>query len=247
MRHNKTGWFFAHRKMQFNELYLEKPFDRWHAWEHLLVNAEYEERYIQTKKGTVHLMPGQLLIGERDFAEEVGWTRKKVRHFLGTLEGTKMVTTERTAKGTIVTIVNWGFYQNKGTSEGTDEGTAKGTDEGTLYKKYKNYKKREEGGDIPHPQFSPPTLSEIKAECEANGYTAVNQQKFFSYYEGRNWRIGGEPINWKAMLQHWDAEDRERKPKQKEHIDSDDIRDIVAGVMKRREATNDKEHTDDPC
>lgn len=138
MRHNKKGYYFSHRKMQFNELYLEKPFDRWHAWEHLLTNAEYEEKDIQTKKGIVHLMPGQLLIGERDFAEEVGWTRKKVIHFLGTLEGAKMVTTERTAKGTIVTIVNWAFYQNKGTNEGTNKGTAKRANKGTLYKNIKN-------------------------------------------------------------------------------------------------------------
>lgn len=214
MRHNKKGYYFSHRKMQFNELYLEKPFDRWHAWEHLLVNAEYEEKDIQTKKGIVHLMPGQLLIGERDFAEEVGWTRKKVMHFLGTLEGTKMVTTERTAKGTIVTIVNWAFYQSKGANEGTNEGTAKGTNKGTLYKNSKNIKEREEGGGYTTPAL-PPSLEDIKTECREQGYTSVDAEKFFSYYEGRNWKIGGEVINWRSMLRHWDIKDKNKPQKKK--------------------------------
>lgn len=234
MRHNKKGYYFSHRKMQFNELYLEKPFDRWHAWEHLLVNAEYEEKDIQTKKGIVHLMPGQLLIGERDFADEVGWTRKKVIHFLGALEGSKMVTTKRTAKGTIVTIVNWGFYQNQGTNEGTNKGTAKGTNKGTLYKKYKNNKEREEGGGYdPHPQPSP-SLEDIKTECREQGYTSVNAEKFFSYYEGRNWKLGGEQINWKAMLRHWNLEDQKKQSKGEE-LDEDFWSSMKAKLERQKE------------
>lgn len=237
MRHNKNGYYFSHRKMQFNELYLEKPFDRWHAWEHLLVNAEYEEKDVQTKKGIVHLMPGQLLIGERDFADEVGWTRKKVIHFLGTLEGAKMVTTKRTAKGTIVTIVNWGFYQNKGTNKGTDEGTAKGTNKGTLYKKYKNNKEGEEGGGYTSPT-APPSLDEVKAECRLQKYDAVNPDVFYSYYQARHWRLGGEPIDWRAMLRHWDLKDAGNgdKPAKKKPISADEIGDIVKDVFERRNA-----------
>lgn len=239
MRHNKVGWLKSHRKMQFNELYQEKPFDRWHAWEHLLINAEHTERDVETKKGTVHLVPGQVLLGERDFAYEVGWTREKVRAFIATIKRTKMVTIERTTKGTILTIVNWDKYQYEHTNEDTNEHTAKHTNEHTVYKKYKNYKKEKEVCvSAPTPT---PSLDDVKDYCRERGFTHVDADKFWNFYESKNWMEGGQVIGWKQRLAYWEAKDiaKEDASPKKEHIDSDDIRDIVAGVMKKRGVTND--------
>lgn len=146
MHHNTEGWFKWFRKSQFHELYMEKPFDRWHAWEHLVINANHTPNIYYGRL----INPGQLPVGERDLAYEFGWSRTAVRTFLRTLVRTGMITTERTSKGTIVTIVNWAKYQGKQTTDkttnrtkgSTTTTTTNSTTDRTLYKNIRSKEER---------------------------------------------------------------------------------------------------------
>ena len=77
--------------------------------------------------------------------ERWGWSRKKTKHFLEQLEEDQMVIVKAHPKGTTITIVNYDFFQDRGTTEGTAKGTAqgiaKGTPEGTYLKNNKELNK----------------------------------------------------------------------------------------------------------
>lgn len=118
-----SGWIRIDRKIQDNEVLNEKPFDKFHAWMDLLLMAEYKTRTVKVKNAEVTLLPGQILISQRDLAERWGWSRKKVMIFLKELDKSGMGTTKGTTEGTTLTLVNWGKYQGDGTTKGTTKGT----------------------------------------------------------------------------------------------------------------------------
>lgn len=57
-------------------------------------------------------------------------------------------------------------------------------------------------------RFIPPTLEEIKAYINENGYS-VDADKFFSYYTAGNWKDSqGKPVkNWKQKIITWQKKD----------------------------------------
>ena len=75
-----------------------------------------------------------------------------------------------------------------------------------------------------------PTLKEVENYClelESN----VNPEKFFNYYTGNSWTLGGRPINdWKALFRSWDKNEKKQPPKTE-----------MAQTTRRKMAT-----TDDP-
>lgn len=57
-------------------------------------------------------------------------------------------------------------------------------------------------------RFSPPTLSEVQAYCEARS-NAVDPQQFLDYYTANGWRVGKNPMkDWKAAVRTWEKNAR---------------------------------------
>ena len=168
---------------------------------------------------------GQFITSIPTLARETGLTERQVRTALNHLKATGEVTDWNNHRIRIITVLSYDKYQGERPTGGqTDDRpmTDKRQTDDSRYKNIKNNKEREEGGDIPHPQDPPPTLEEIKRECQTEGFDAVDPEKFFSYYEGRNWKIGGEAINWRSMLRHWNIKDKsDTKKKKKPALDED--------------------------
>ena len=141
------------RKVVENEMFDEKPFDRWHAFEWLLIKACRFEKTEVIKGQVVRLKPGQLIIGQRKLAETFGWGRGKVARFCKLLEDLEMATfdssTYGASIGTVITIENYSRYQYEAetgevTSSTTDESTSGATSraaDGANIKKDKKDKK----------------------------------------------------------------------------------------------------------
>lgn len=141
------------RKVVENELFAEKPFDRWHAFEWLLIKACRFEKTEVIKGQVVRLKPGQLIIGQRKLAETFGWGRGKVARFCKLLEDLEMATfdssTYGASIGTVITIENYSRHQDEAetgeaTSSTTDESTSGATSraaDGANIKKDKKDKK----------------------------------------------------------------------------------------------------------
>lgn len=127
------GYIKLHRKVLSNEMFLEMPFDRWRAFEFLMLNARYKPADIMIKGKTIHLDVGQLIFGEDTLASKWGWSRGKVRRFLEQLESLNMIQRTGTPYGTVITIENYTMYQGGRTSNGTPLRTEDYTADGTGY------------------------------------------------------------------------------------------------------------------
>lgn len=59
------------------------------------------------------------------------------------------------------------------------------------------------------PKFTPPTVEEVRAECQEKGYL-VSPEQFIDHYTSNGWKVGKNPMkDWQAALRSWDRRQRE--------------------------------------
>ena len=145
---NKT-YIKLYRKVMDNAIFLELPYDRWHAFEFLILKARRFPTVTILKGKPIKLEVGQLICGEDKLASKWGWSRGKVKRYLDMLENLGMIKKNGTPYGTLITIENYTKYQGEcsysdtplGTSDGTSLDTIDGTSDGTHKKNVKKEKK----------------------------------------------------------------------------------------------------------
>ena len=121
---SEKGWAVMDRSILDHWLWDDKPFSKGQAWLDLVLLAKhkdqkfyYDGKLVDGKRGTVYWSLKAL-------SERWGWDRKKTRRFMDALKVDGMVTvndptdgtTNRPTHGTTITIVNYGKYQNVGTT-----------------------------------------------------------------------------------------------------------------------------------
>lgn len=148
----EKGWIKLHRKMLDCWIWQEKPFDKGRAWIDLLLLAMHHEKKLFID-GEILVVPrGSFMTSIVKLSDRWGWSRNKVNRYLELLESEQMLNTQRTPKGTLVTIVKYEDYQLGDTTDdttdetpfetplGTSDGTSGETPLGTQNKNIKNYK-----------------------------------------------------------------------------------------------------------
>jgi DNA-binding transcriptional regulator YhcF (GntR family) len=106
------GLLKLHRQIQDCSLWVDdEPFDRRSAWVDLLLLVNHEPKRILVDGKGKTIETGQRLTSTLKLAERWRWSVSRVRRFLTLLEEEQMITTERTTKGTLLTVTNYGVYQ----------------------------------------------------------------------------------------------------------------------------------------
>ena len=141
------GYIKLFRSIRDNVFWSDKPFDRARAWIDLLLRASFTEGKVLINGKVRKIEEGQLFISIGRLSADWGWSEKKVRLFLDELISEEMITKKGQAKGTLLTIVNYGFYQGKGQAKGRAKGRPKDraedeqkTSRRQTYKNVKNVK-----------------------------------------------------------------------------------------------------------
>ena len=242
------GWIKLHRKLADDPLWLSEPFTKGQAWVDLLMMVNHEDRKIIIRNNIVHVKAGQRIISIEQLAHRWRWSRGKVRRFLKMLENDASISTtcDRT-NGTSVTIEKWAFYQGERPSNGTSNDTSDGTSNGHQTDINKNdIRMNKEGEEVcvytPTPN---PSLEEIKAYCLERGFTHVNAEKFWNYYDSKNWMEGGQVIKWKQRLAYWEAKDiasgEKKAGKKKAALDDEFWNELREKARKEDEARAKRE------
>lgn len=117
------GFIKVYRDIRDHWVWNEKPFSRGQAWIDLLMMANHEEKTISFDGHPVVVGRGQKVTSLQKLADRWGWSRGKVRRFFDDLESEHMVSTKRDARGTTLTIVNYGFYQDSRNTKRNTDGT----------------------------------------------------------------------------------------------------------------------------
>lgn len=116
--------FFIKLDRTFPEhwLYDCKPYDTAHAWIDMIYLADvkdhkklYRGRLKEFKRGSVNLSIAAL-------ADRWGWSKGKTKRFLKMLESDGMIQLFATTHDTTVTLVNYGVYQDKRSTNRTTDG-----------------------------------------------------------------------------------------------------------------------------
>ena len=178
------GWIKLYRQSEKNTLYFSEPFDKWHAWQDLLLMVNHEKKEVLSKGRLITLEPGQMITSAAILAERWRWSVNKVRRYFRLLVGIGMCTINGTPLGTTITVVNWAKYQGDGHTYGTTDGTADGrtdgTADGTLTRIYKNDK---EGEKIPtRVESDEEILAFLKSQDEAIKNAKTEEERIKAEY-----------------------------------------------------------------
>lgn len=142
-----------YRKVMENAIFLELPYDRWHAFEFLLLKARRFPTVTILKGKPIKLEVGQLICGEEKLAVKWGWSRGKVKRYLDMLENLGMIKKNGTPYGTLITIENYTKYQGEHSQDDTSLDTTDSTsldisDDTTDGTHKKNVKKDKKGKNV---------------------------------------------------------------------------------------------------
>lgn len=130
MGNDNKGWIALYRSIEDSFLWKDKPFSKGQAWIDLLLLANHEDNKIMYQGEVITCERGTVNRSILSLAERWGWDRKTVRNFLKVLESDGMVTINATTHRTTITLINYGVYQDYGTTKRTTKRTTKSQQDG---------------------------------------------------------------------------------------------------------------------
>lgn len=146
------GWVKLHRQVMNHPFYEEKRvFSKFEAWTNLLMLANYKDNKILFNSNWMTICRGQHLTSIKKLSERWGWSNRKVKKFLDLLVADGMLHYKCTPQYTLLTIVNYEFYQGR-EDEDAQPKHIKSTSE--AYQKHTNKKEEERlrrGEEYPAP------------------------------------------------------------------------------------------------
>ena len=106
------GWIKIHRQIQNCLIWDDKPFNMASAWIDLLLLANHEDKETIFDKKPILVKRGQRITSVRELSARWGWGKDKTLRFLRLLEIEKMIVKDSDSRRTLITIVNYGIYQD---------------------------------------------------------------------------------------------------------------------------------------
>lgn len=215
---DERGYIKIWRKLQDSEVFADPHL--WHLFSYLLIRANHTKQAIPVKTGrgttTVTLKPGQLLFGRKSAAERLQTPASSIRNRVRRLEAINCIEIKPDTHFSIVTICNWGLYQqtnSKGGQARDTQRTPKGHPKDTE-KNDNNDKndKKEEGRASAGSKFKKPSRDELAAYI-AEADLVVDPDAFLDYYESNGWRVSRAPMkDWKATCRGWSRRELNNNP-----------------------------------
>lgn len=147
MANTDKGYIKLYRDIRDHWVWDSKPYCKAQAWIDLLMMANYEDKRIMFEGQLITIGKGQHMTSLTKLAERWGWSRSKVKRFLDVLKAEQMCNTERHSNGTLLTIVNYGDYQDaRNTKRNTKDKKSEHARNADEHKEYiiKGIKKKEE-------------------------------------------------------------------------------------------------------
>ena len=131
--------------------------------------------------------------------------RTSLKHLKLTGEITITSTNERS----VITIVNYGKFQDVPemlTSTSTNRLT---NDQPATNQQLTTNEQEEQSnkGIKPRKRFTPPTVEDVAAYCRERG-NGVDAQRFVDYYASKGWKVGNAGMkDWHAAVRTWERDD----------------------------------------
>ena len=141
-------------------MYFSEPFTRMQAWIDLLLIANYRESVIYVRGNKVDVKRGQIAKSQDFFATRWKWSRGKVIRFLDELQKCGQIVQQKSNVITLISVVNYEYYQQDGTTDEPQTDNRRTTD-----------------GTTDEPQIVQPYERRIKKNKEDNKETSLTRGK----------------------------------------------------------------------
>lgn len=146
---DNNTWIKLNRSIQDHWLYEDKPFNKTMAWIDLILIADYKTQKKMWRGNQVTFKRGDVNKSISALAVRWGWSRGRVKRFLKMLETDNMIKINATTNRTTITLINYGVFQDKRSTDkstvDTTEQTSDGTTGGTHLKNIKKDKENKKG------------------------------------------------------------------------------------------------------
>lgn len=196
----KGGFITLHRKILDWHWYDDIATTR--LFIHLLLNANHAPKEWRGRM----IERGQVVTGRQQLSAETGLSEQQIRTCIKRLKSTNEITSKATNKYTIITLVNYSYYQAGPGNQPAKQPTKAPADNqpSTTNNKENNITNKQDNTGFD--RFEPPTLAEIKIYMTGAGITAFTPEQFFNHYESIGWMRGQHRMtNWQAAIDSWQA------------------------------------------
>ena len=152
---------------------------------------------------------GQLVTGRKALAAQTGLSERQIRTALDHLKSTNELTIKSTNKFSLITIVNYGKFQD--VQSDIDQQNDQQVDQRpTSDRPQLNKDNKEQQSVKPRKRFTPPTVDEVATYCRERG-NAVDAQRFVDFYASKGWKVGNAGMkDWHAAVRNWERRDNKR-------------------------------------
>lgn len=110
-KNKKSGWVRLYRSVTESWMWKDKPFSKGQAWIDIILMANHEERNVGIGNQIIDVQKGSFITSMVKLGERWGWNKDKVSRYLKQLQSDAKVQLNTQQKCTVVTLVNWDFYQ----------------------------------------------------------------------------------------------------------------------------------------
>ena len=107
-----TGWVKLWRDQFTHEISERKPWCDGYAWSYLYSKANYRPAIVNFRNQYISLERGEFVTSELKLSGIFGWSRRRIKSFLTSLEIGGMCDTKRTPRFIVITIRNYDKYQS---------------------------------------------------------------------------------------------------------------------------------------
>lgn len=215
----EEGWAKLHRKLLDSTVFENEKMLKFWIW--CLLKATHKEHVQRVGLQEIQLKKGQFVFGRKKSAQELNMTESYVYKLLKQFEKEQLIELDSNNKFTIVSVVNWGIYQeipsnieqessskitteeqqsnNKVTTKEQQSNTNKNV------KNDKNVKNKDIGV-----RFTPPSLQQVQTYCTERN-NKVDAEKFIDFYTAKGWMVGKNKMkDWKASIRTWEKGDKDK-------------------------------------
>ena len=163
-----VGWIKLHRRISTHWVYDDKPFDMFHAWCDLLMEANHETTMRPYHGKVIEQKRGQVVYTVKGLQDRWGWSYRKVRNFLDALERDGMVKLNRSEngnyrgnyRGNLLTIENYTFYQGGGNNHANYQSNSDAIIKQTTKEEKNEVKKKTRARECDHEAVDSAALDE---------------------------------------------------------------------------------------
>lgn len=181
----------------------------WHAdpatgW--LFVNLLLMANWTDSEWRGMTIKRGQLVTGRKALAAQTGLSERQIRTALDHLKSTNELTIKSTNKFSLITIVNYGKFQD--VQSDIDQQNDQQVDQRpTSNRPQLNKYNKEQQSVKPRKRFTPPMVEDVESYCRERG-NAVDAQRFVDFYASKGWKVGSSGMkDWRAAVRNWERQD----------------------------------------